>query len=121
MIGLSTDAKDKMLAIFAGNVFTLALFSGDDEIADALYSRREVQFTSAIGEGSTRYVQNTDIIRFEGFNNRHTVDHWGIVDLNGDLLARYPITRTPDSAGPLEVGPTMDCKFRPGELRIGLP
>lgn len=115
MIGLSTDAKDAMLAIFAGKVFTLALFSGDDEIADAMYSRREVQFSPPVGDGDVRYVQNMEIVRFEGFNARHMVDHWGIVDFNGDMKARYRVTE------PIEVSPSMDCKFRPGELRIGLP
>lgn len=114
MIGLSIDAKDEMLAIFAGKMFTLALYAGDDEIADAMYSRREVQFSPPVGD-STRYVENTEIVRFEGFNGRHLVDHWGVVDMNGDVLARYKVTE------PIEVSSVMDCKFRPGELRIGLP
>lgn len=115
MNGLSIDAKDEMLAIFAAKVFWLALYSGDDEIADALYSRREVQFSPPVGEGDVRYVQNTDIVRFEGFNNRHVVDHWAVLDLNGEVKAQYRLTE------PIEVSSAMDCKFRPGELRIGLP
>lgn len=115
MIGLSVDTKDAMLDVFAGKVFTLALFSGEDEIVDSVYQRREVQFSPPIGDGDVRYVQNVAIVRFEGFNARHTVDHWGILDVGGDLLARYRVTE------PIEVGPAMDCKFRPGELRIGLP
>lgn len=115
MIGLTIEAKDEMLALFAGKVFTVALYAGDDEVADALYSRREVQFSPPVGDGDVRYVQNMEIVRFEGFNNRHLVDHWAIVDLNGDLKARYRVTE------PIEVSSSMDCKFRPGELRIGLP
>ena len=115
MIGLSIDAKDEMLSIFAGKVFSLALFEGEEEIADAMYSRREVQFSPPVGDGPVRFVQNQDMIRFEGFNGRHLVDHWGIVDFNGEVLARYRVTE------PIEVSSTMDCKFRPGELRIGLP
>jgi len=115
MIGLSTDAKDEMLlSVFAGKLFSVALYSGEDEIVDALYNRREVQFSPPIGEGEVRYVQNTDMIRFEGFNNRHLVDHWAIVGPEG-VLARYRVTE------PIEVSSSMDCKFRPGELRIGLP
>lgn len=41
MNGLSVLAKDAMLDIFAGKLFLLALYSGDDEIVDALYQRRE--------------------------------------------------------------------------------
>ncbi len=114
MIGLSADAKDAMLALFAGKVFQLALYSGDEEVADALYQRREVQFSPPVGEG-VRYVQNTDIIRFEGFNNRHLVDHWAVLDSVGEVLAKYRVQE------PVEVSSAMDCKFRPGELRIGLP
>ena len=114
MIGLSIEAKDDMLSVFAGKLFALALFSGDEEINDALYNRQEVMFTSPVGEG-VRYVQNTEMIRFEGFNGRHLVDHWAVIDLGGVLRARYRIT------DPLEVSSVMDCKFRPGELRIGLP
>lgn len=116
MIGLSVEAKDEMLGLFAGKAFTLALYAGDDEIVDSLYNRREVQFSPAVGQGETRYVQNTDTVRFEGFNDRHIIDHWGIIDHSGDVKARYRVT-----GEPLEVGPVMDCKFRPGELRIGLP
>lgn len=115
MIGLSVDAKDEMLAVFAGKVFTLALFSGDEEIIDSLYQRREVQFSPPVGDGDVRYVQNVGMVRFEGFNSRHQVDHWGVLDIAGDVRARYRVTE------PIEVGPVMDCKFRPGELRIGLP
>lgn len=115
MIGLSIEAKDEMLSVFAGKLFTVALYSGDDEINDALYNRQEVAFSGPIGEGQTRYVVNTEMIRFEGFNGRHLVDHWGVIDLGGELRARYQIT------DPLEVSSVMDCKFRPGELRIGLP
>ena len=115
MIGLSIDAKDEMLALFAGKAFTLALFSGDEEIADAMYSRREVHFSPPVGDGDVRYVQNLDIVRFEGFNSPHMVDGWAILDLNGELKARYRVT------DPIEVSSTMDCKFRSGELRIGLP
>ena len=114
MIGLTNTAKDAMLSLFAGKVFSLALFSGDEEIADAIYSRREVQFGSPVGE-DVRYVENLDKVLFEGFNGTHLVDHWAVVDLNGTLLARYRLVE------PLEVSSQMDCKFRPGELRIGLP
>jgi len=114
MIGLTIEAKDDMLAIFAGKVFTLALYEGDAEVADAIYSRREVQFGSPVGD-QVRYVENLDKVLFEGFNSRHMVDHWAVVDLNGTLLARYKLT------DPIEVSSQMDCKFRPGELRIGLP
>lgn len=115
MIGLSIEAKDEMLSVFAGKLFTVALYSGDDEITDALYNRREVQFSGPIGDGEVRFVQNVDKVLFEGFNGRHLVDHWGVIDLSGTPLARYRIT------DPLEVSSVMDCKFRPGELRIGLP
>ncbi len=115
MIGLSIDAKDEMLSIFAGKQFQIALYSGDDEIVDAMYSRREVLFSPPVGEGETRYVQNVEIVRFEGFNNRHLVDHWVIVGNDGLPKARYRVSE------PIEVSPSMDCKFRPGELRIGLP
>lgn len=114
MIGLSVEAKDDMLAIFAGKAFQLALYAGDDEVADALYNRREVQFSPPVGEG-VRYVHNTNVVRFEGFNGRHLVDHWAIIGMDGTPLARYRVTE------PIEVSPQMDCKFRPGELRIGLP
>lgn len=114
MIGLTNEAKDDMLAVFAGKVFSLALFEGEDEVADAMYSRREVQFGSPVGE-DVRYVENLDKVLFEGFNNRHLVDHWGIIDPNGSLLARYRLTDA------IEVSSTTDCKFRQGELRIGLP
>lgn len=115
MIGLSIDAKDSMLGLFAGKVYQLALFAGDDEISDSLYNRREVHFSQPVGEGDVRYVQNVEMVRFEGFNNRHLVDHWGIIDLDGELKARYRVTE------PIEVSSLMDCKFRPGDLRIGLP
>lgn len=115
MIGLSALAKDAMLDVFAGKLFALALYSGDDEIVDAMYSRREVLFTAPLGDGDTRYVENQDIIRFEGFNSRHLIDHWAVLDLGGELVARYRVTE------PIEVSPAMDCKFRAGELRIGLP
>lgn len=114
MIGLSIEAKDDMLALFAGKAFQLALYSGDEEVADALYTRREVQFSMPVGD-AVRYVQNTDVVRFEGFNNRHVVDHWAIIGMDGTPLARYRVTE------PIEVSASMDCKFRPGELRIGLP
>lgn len=115
MIGLAITAKDQMLNFFGGKVFSIALFSGDEEIADAMYSRREVQFSPPVGEGEVRFVQNQDICRFEGFNGRHLIDHWGAVDENGVLQCRYRVIE------PMEVSSTMDCKFRPGELRIGLP
>jgi hypothetical protein len=114
MIGLSSTAKDSMLGLFAGKTCTLALYAGDDEIVDALYSRQDVRFSPPLG-GDVRYVENVDMIRFEGFNSRHLVDHWAVHELNGPMLARYRVQE------PVEVSSTMDCKFRPGELRIGLP
>lgn len=116
MIGLSTDAKDEMLlSVFAGKLFSVALYSGDEEVVDSLYNRREVQFTPPLGAGDVRYVENANMIRFEGFNDRHLIDHWAIFDTSGVLRARYRVTE------PVEVSSVMDCKFRPGELRIGLP
>lgn len=115
MIGLSIAAKDEMLAMFAGKVFEVALYSGDDEIADAIYQRQDVLFSAPLGEAGVRYVENVDYVRFEGFNFSHVVDHWAISDGFG-VRARYRIT-----GEPIEVSPAMDCKFRPGELRIGLP
>jgi len=114
MIGLSQEAKDEMLSVFAGKLFTLALYSGDTEVNDALYSRQEVLFSPPMGD-SVRYVENVDAIRFEGFNGKHLVDHWAVIDAMGMEKARYRISE------PLEVSNVMDCKFRPGELRIGLP
>lgn len=115
MIGLSTQTKDEMLASFANRMFTLALYQGDSEIVDALYNRRSVQFSEPVGDGEVRFVQNTEIVRFEGFNNRHIIDHWAVIDQAGEVRARYRLTE------PVEVSSVMDCKFRPGELRIGLP
>jgi len=115
MIGISTAVKDEMLqASFADRVFSVGLFSGDDEIQDRIYQRRDVMFSSPVGEG-TRYVQNNDVILFEGFNNAHNVDGWAVFDATGEVRAKYRLVK------PLDVSSDIDAKFRPGELRIGLP
>lgn len=116
MMGLSVETKDDMLlSVFAAKLFSMALYSGEVEVADSLYNRQEIQFSPPIGTGQVRYVENTNMVRFEGFNNTHLVDHWAVFDTSGVLRARYKVNEA------LEVGPVMDCKFRPGELRIGLP
>lgn len=115
MIGLSNLAKDGMLSIFADKYFELALFTGQEEISDALYRRQNVLFSFPVEDGNVRYVENVEKVLFEGFNNKHTVDHWGIFNQNGEIYALYRVIE------PIDVSPTMDCKFRPGELRIGLP
>lgn len=115
MIGLSVETKDEMLQAFSNRTFLVALYEGDSEVVDALYSRAGVQFSGPLGDG-TRYVQNVEIARFEGFNARHVIDHWAVIGQDGMVKAVYRVV-----GDPVEVGPTMDCKFRPGELRIGLP
>lgn len=115
MIGLSNTAKDVMLGAFADKWFEVALFTGQEEIQDAIYRRQPVLFSFPVEDGSVRYVENVEKVLFEGFNNKHQVDHWGIFDQNGEIYALYRVLE------PIEVSPTMDCKFRPGELRIGLP
>lgn len=115
MIGLSNSVKDEMLGAFARRMFLLALYSGDNEIVDAMYARRTVEFSGPVGSDTVRYVQNVDTVLFEGFNSPHQVDHWAIIDNDGTVKARYRLT------DPLEVSPVMDCKFRAGDLRIGLP
>ncbi len=114
MIGLSVEVKDEMLGSFASRTFALGLFTGEDEVADRIYQRRDVMFSEPIGDG-TRYVQNVEPVLFEGFNATHTVDSWGIFDQTGLLRARYRLVK------PLDVSPEVDAKFRVGELRIGLP
>lgn len=116
MNGLSTDTKNDMLiATLASRAFMVALYTGDEEIVDALYQRRTAQFSDPTGEGDVRFVQNAEVVRFEGFAGRHTIDHWAIIDVSGQMRARYRLVDA------IEVSPVMDCKFRVGELRIGLP
>lgn len=126
MSGLTVHGKDEMITpVWAGKSFWLALFTADAddaEVVDSLYSRQEIIFGGVHGEADTRYVLNSDMVRFEGFNNRHLVDHWGAYGMDGKLYCIYPI-RDPQTgaATTIEVSPSNDCKFRPGELKIGLP
>ena len=92
MIGLSNSVKDEMLGAFASRQFTVALYAGDAELADAISQRREFWCAPPEGAGEVRYVENTETVLFEGFNSRHLIDHWGIVDAKGDVRARYRIS-----------------------------
>lgn len=114
MIGLSLETKDEMLAIFTGQALTVGLFDGENELSDPRYERLPVEFSSPQGD-DMRFIENANEIRFDDMGRDHTVDHWGIFDERGNLMALYRLSQ------PREVPAEDNFVFRVGRLRIGLP
>lgn len=114
MIGLSVEAKDAMLGLFAGRTLPVGLFFGGQEITDRRYERQMVQFSAPLGD-DTRYVENVDYVRFPPMLRQHEIDSWAVFDEAGKQLAVYRLT-TPRTL------PAEDGSFsKPGALRIGIP
>ena len=111
MIGLSSETKDEMLAIFTSQALTVGLFDGDDEIADPRYTRLPVQFGPPQGD-DTRYIENLDEILWDDFARDHRIDHWGVFDYDGKLKARDVIEKP-------RLLPAEDrFFFAPGNVRL---
>ncbi len=120
MIGLSIEAKDELLSLFVSQAFTVGLFNGDQEIVDPRYERTRIQFGTPQAEpgdedGSVRFVENMNEVRFDDLGRDHTVDHFGLFDMNGKLRSLFKLERARDL-------PAEDnAVFRPGSLKIGIP
>ena len=114
MIGLSLETKDEMLAIFIGQALTVGLFDGDAEIVDPRYERLPVQFGPPQGD-DLRYIENVNLILFDDMARDHAVDHWGVFDNYGRLMALYALNN------PREMPAEDNAKFKPGSLKVGIP
>jgi len=114
MIGLSLEMKDEMLAVFAGQSAMVGLFEGENEIGDPRYERLPVEFGPPQGD-DVRYIENENEIRFDDMARDHVIDHWGIFDGAGQLMALYRLDK------PRDVPAEDNFFFRPGRLTIGLP
>jgi hypothetical protein len=104
MIGLSVDAKDAMLSLFSGKMFEIALFVGEDEVADSLYSRREVQLSMPVVIAcDTSRTRTSCVSRVQQPARYRPLGTGGY---RRRLVARYrtldPVTGSPSS---LEVSP----------------
>ena len=115
MIGLSNAAKDEMLNVFTGQPLYVGLFTGEAEIADAGYERQAIEFGQPQDDGDVRVIENENEIRFDVLGRDHTIDHWGVFDASGELLALYRLITPRDM--PADDNPV----FRAGKLGIGLP
>lgn len=114
MIGLASETKDQMLAVFTGQALTVGLFDGDTEISDPRYQRLPIEFGAPQG-GDTRYVENVNEVRFDDMGRDHQVDRWGVFDASGALMALQPLTK------PRDLPAEDNAVFRPGSLRVGIP
>lgn len=116
MIGLSPETKAELLTVFVGRVLTVGLFDGQNEISDPRYERLPVQFGAPqSGDNDMCFIENENEIRFDDMGRDHTVDHWGVFDGYGKLMALYRMST------PREVPAEDNFVFRAGRLRIGLP
>lgn len=123
MIGLSLETKDEMLDLFRINPYsrssrelTVGLFDGQNEISDPRYERLPCHFGAPqSADNDMRFIENVNEIRFDDMGRDHAVDHWGIFDERGNLMALYRLSQ------PREVPAEDNFVFRVGRLRIGLP
>jgi hypothetical protein len=112
-MGLATETRDEMLAVFIGRPLFVGLFEGDRELNDGRYQRVPVQFTMPEGDNE-RYIANRSEVKFEDFGRDHRVDHWGVFDGSGKLKAYYALSK------PRDLPAEDNAVFRAGKLKIGL-
>ena len=96
MIGLSSEAKDQLLLVLAAEAAAVGLFLGDEEVSDPRYERVPVLFSEPQGENGNRFIENLNELRFADMGRDHRVDHWGIFDTVGRLIALYPLKASRD-------------------------
>ena len=115
MIGLSTAVKDAMLSIFTNQPLTVGLFDGEDEIVDPRYERLPIEFGPPEDDADVRFIANTNEVFFPDMGQDHNLDHWGVFDADGELLALYRLTKARDL-------PAEDnAVYKIGSLSIGMP
>lgn len=115
MIGFSTKAKDAMLESLAGQPLEVGLFVGDEEIADTFYKRQPIEFGEPEDDAGVRYIANTNELLFEDVTRDYTIDHWGVFDAGGELLAMIRLVEMRDFKA------DDRPRFKPGKLSIGIP
>lgn len=115
MIGFSNVAKDAMLGCFTDQPLTVGLFDGEQEIQDPRYERQPIEFGAPEDDGAVRVIENTSEVLFPDMGRDHTVDHWGVFNGAGELLALFRLVEPRDM-------PAEDrARFKPGNLSIGMP
>lgn len=114
-LGLTNEAKDAMLqATFRGPLL-VGLFEGEEEIVDPRYERLPIEFGDPQDDGDIRFIENITEARFPDLGRDHTVDHWGVFDERGMLLALFRLKK------PRDLPAEDNAIFRAGRLSIGMP
>lgn len=119
---LATEIKGDLLQTLASFIATVGLFNGGDEIEDALYERRPIEFgatqTDVDPEGhdtGVRYVVNTNEVQFGPMATDHRVDRFGLFNAAGRLVMLIALYRPRDPMPSHDVG-----AFKPGSIKLGI-
>lgn len=114
---VSRAVKDAALALFAGQTLAVGLFDGESEISDPGYARQVTGFSEPKGipDDDLRFVENVSELRYPAVSRDHHVDHYGLFDAVGDLLAVFKLLTALD---PLVADD--NAVFQAGSLRVGV-